>query len=70
MVLEELQSHYTSIKENKLHGRYIHNDHISPLASKFSKFANFGKSPKGHLCLQDHGNVVSFRNIKVREIKK
>lgn len=39
-------------------------------ASKFSKFKNFGKPTKGHLCLQDHGNVVSFRNIKVREIKK
>lgn len=37
--------------------------------SKFSKFANFGKPTKGHLCLQDHGNVVSFRNIKIREIK-
>lgn len=39
-------------------------------ASKFSKFKNFGKPTKGHICLQDHGNVVSFRNIKVREIKK
>lgn len=38
--------------------------------SKFSKFPNFGKPTKGHLCLQDHGNVVSFRNIKIREIKK
>jgi hypothetical protein len=39
-------------------------------ASKFSKFKNFGKATKGHLCLQDHGNVVSFRNIKIREVKK
>ena len=38
-------------------------------ASKFSKFENFGKPTKGHLCLQDHGNVVKFRNIKVRELK-
>jgi hypothetical protein len=38
-------------------------------ASKFSKFEGFGEADKGHLCLQDHGNVVSFRNIKVREIK-
>ena len=37
--------------------------------SKFSKMPNFGKPTKGHLCLQDHGNVVSFRNIKVREVK-
>ena len=39
-------------------------------ASKFSKFSKFGKATKGHLCLQDHGDVVSFRNIKIREVKK
>lgn len=38
-------------------------------ASKFSKFENFGKPTKGHICLQDHGNRVSYRNIKIREIK-
>ncbi|MGC6426280.1 MAG: 3-keto-disaccharide hydrolase [Akkermansiaceae bacterium] len=37
--------------------------------SKFSAFPQFGKPTKGHLCLQDHGNVVSFRNIKIREIQ-
>ncbi len=36
--------------------------------SKFSKFPKFGKSTKGHICLQDHGNLVSFRNIKIREL--
>lgn len=36
--------------------------------SKFSKFANFGKADTGHLCLQDHGNEVAFRNIKVRKV--
>jgi len=38
-------------------------------ASKFSKFPEFGTYPKGHIVLQDHGNEVAFRNIKVREIK-
>lgn len=38
-------------------------------ASKFSKFANFGKATSGHICLQDHGNVVSFRNVKVKVLK-
>lgn len=34
--------------------------------SKFNKYPDFGKTKKGHICLQDHGNVVAFRNIKVR----
>ncbi len=38
-------------------------------ASKFSKMPAFGKSTKGHICLQDHGNLVSFRNIKIRPIE-
>ncbi len=38
-------------------------------ASKFSKFPSFGVPTSGHICLQDHGNLVSFRNIKIREVK-
>lgn len=37
--------------------------------SKFKAWPGFGKAAKGHLCLQDHGNLVSFRNIKIRELK-
>lgn len=37
-------------------------------ASKFSKFENFGKPTKGHLNFQDHGNVVSFRNMKIKSL--
>ena len=36
--------------------------------SKFSKYANFAKAKKGHICLQDHGNEVAFRNIRIRPI--
>ncbi|MCH7988946.1 MAG: PQQ-dependent sugar dehydrogenase [Planctomycetes bacterium] len=36
--------------------------------SKFARFPNFGKPTKGHICLQDHGNLVAFRNIKIREL--
>ncbi|HIF00375.1 MAG TPA: DUF1080 domain-containing protein, partial [Fuerstia sp.] len=38
-------------------------------ASKFSKFPKYGVATKGHICLQDHGDLVSFRNIKIREVK-
>jgi glucose/arabinose dehydrogenase len=36
--------------------------------SKFAAFPGFGKAGEGHICLQDHNNLVSFRNIKVREL--
>ncbi len=35
-------------------------------ASKFAKFEKFGKATRGHLSLQDHGDVVSFRNVKIK----
>ena len=37
-------------------------------ASKFSKFPQFGKPTKGHINFQDHGNVVSFRNVKIKDL--
>jgi len=36
--------------------------------SKFGAFPDFAKFAKGHLCLQDHGNQVWFRNIKIRPL--
>lgn len=37
-------------------------------ASKFAEWPTYGLARRGHIGLQDHGNVVSFRQIRVREI--
>lgn len=37
--------------------------------SKFKDVKGYGTIPKGYLLLQDHGSVVNYRNIKVKEIK-
>jgi len=39
-------------------------------ASKFAAFPQFAKAEKGHICLQDHGDVVAFRNIRIRELSE
>lgn len=36
--------------------------------SKFASKPGFAKASAGHICLQDHGNEVAFRNIKIRVI--
>jgi hypothetical protein len=36
--------------------------------SKYAGWENFGMAEKGHLLLQDHGNAVDFRSIKVRDL--
>jgi len=38
-------------------------------ASKFKAYPNFGKPTSGFICLQDHGNLVAYRNIKIRPIQ-
>jgi hypothetical protein len=36
--------------------------------SKFAEFPDFAKHPKGYIVLQDHGNAVSFRGIRIKKL--
>jgi hypothetical protein len=36
--------------------------------SKFNEWPPFGKAARGHLALQDHGDRVAYRNLKVKPL--
>lgn len=36
--------------------------------SRFWATPGWGKSPRGHICIQDYGNPIEYRNIKVRPL--
>lgn len=38
--------------------------------SKFVEWSGYGRSPRGHIALQDHGDRVEFRAIRIRELRE
>ncbi len=38
--------------------------------SKFRDWEGFGVEPRGHIALQDHGNDVWYRNIRIRDLSE
>jgi hypothetical protein len=38
-------------------------------ASKFATMPGYGRMKRGYIALQDHGNLVTYRNIKIRKLQ-
>jgi len=77
----EWNTYHITINQEANEGIVVHNDveiNRFPLygpewdamvaKSKFADWEGFGKYRKGHLCIQDHPGIISYRNMKVRAL--
>ena len=65
--------YYVTKQPFGLDGDFITSPKVSNLFSEIiaiwliSTWENFGRLPKGLILLQDHGDEVAYKNIKLRE---
>lgn len=65
---EKCEQHMNGVKYCEyVKGSDDWNDRVAK--SKFGSMPNFGKPTKGYICLQDHGDPVAYRNIRIRVIE-
>jgi Domain of Unknown Function (DUF1080) len=64
-------NHVTHYLNDKITVEYIRGTQLWKALvaySKYAKYPGFGELEEGHILLQDHGNEVFFKNIKIREL--
>ena len=66
---DSIVEHYLNGKKVLSYERGSENYKQLVAGSKYKVWDDFGMAEQGHLLLQDHGNRVYFRNIKIKEIE-